>query len=161
MFPKIPSWEAMHPLVVHFPIALLMVAPLLVALGLVLKRHAYGLTLGGWILMALGTEGAWVSVSTGEAAVAFALRGSAQILEAIERHRVAAANVRTVFTVMTVLFAALTWGPARVSRPLPPRVHLGLTIVLLAAYAGALLLLMKAAHFGGLLVHEYGIRAEL
>ena len=32
-FPPIPSWDGLHPLIVHFPIALLLVAPLLVVLG--------------------------------------------------------------------------------------------------------------------------------
>lgn len=161
MFPKIPSWEGMHPLVVHFPVALLLVAPLLVMLGIVLRAHARGLTIGGVVLMALGTAGAWVAILTGEAATELVKHGAPAVLEAIERHRAAAGNVRTVFTVLTLLFAGLMWLPANVARRLSPRAHLGLTLVLLAAYGGATLLLVKAAHHGGLLVHEYGIRAPV
>ena len=32
--PPIPGWYELHPLVVHFPIALLLIAPLFVLLGL-------------------------------------------------------------------------------------------------------------------------------
>lgn len=161
MFPKIPSWEGMHPLVVHFPVALLIVAPLLVMLALVLRAHARGLTIGGLVLMTLGTAGAWVAILTGEAATDLVKHGAPAMLEAIERHRSAAGNVRTVFTVLTLLFAGLTWLPARLAVRLSPRARLGVTLVLLAAYGGAMLLLVKAAHLGGLLVHEYGIRAQV
>ena len=161
MFPKIPSWEGLHPLVVHFPIALLLVAPMLVVLGLVMRTHGRGLTIGALILMALGTAGAWVALWTGEAATELAKHGAPTVLEAIERHRSAAGSVRTVFTVLTLLFAALTWLPESLSRRLSPRARLGLTLVLLAAYGGAMLLLANAAHLGGLLVHEYGIRAQV
>ena len=161
MLPDIPSWEGLHPLVVHFPVALLVVAPALVALGLVLRVHGRGLTIGAVVLMALGTAGAWVSSWTGDAAAELARRGGPAVLQAIERHQTAAENVRTVFTALTVLFVALTWLPARLDRRVSPRARLGLTIVLLAAYGGALLLLVNAAHLGGLLVHEYGIRAEV
>ncbi len=44
--PSAPPWEGMHPLVVHFPIALLMVSPILILIGLLWAlpshRHAYG-----------------------------------------------------------------------------------------------------------------------
>ena len=32
-FPTIPSWDALHPLVIHFPIALLLVVPFLIVVG--------------------------------------------------------------------------------------------------------------------------------
>ena len=35
--PPIPSWDGLHPLIIHFPIALLLVAPLLVLIGALLK----------------------------------------------------------------------------------------------------------------------------
>lgn len=161
MFPKIPSWEGLHPLVVHFPVALLLVAPLLVVLSLLLSKQGRGLALGALILMALGTAGAWVSLFTGEAAAELAKQGAPDVLKAIERHRTAAASVRTVFTLLTLLFAGLTWLPASLSQRLSPRARLGLTLVLLAAYGGSMLLLARAAHLGGLLVHEYGIRAQV
>lgn len=161
MFPKLPSWQGAHPLVVHFPVALLLVAPLLVGLGIVVRAHARGLTVAGVLLMALGTAGAWAAIWTGEAAADLVRHGAPAILDALERHRVAAGNVRTVFTVLTLLFAGLTFPPRPLARRLEPRARLGLTLVLLAAYGGATLLLVNAAHRGGLLVHEFGIRAPI
>jgi len=161
VFPKLPSFEGLHPLVVHFPVALLLVAPALVVLSLLLRAHGRGLMLGALVLMALGTIGAWVSIWTGEAATELAAQGAPAVREAIERHRVAAGSVRTVFTVLTLLFAALTWLPDGLARRLSPRARLGLTLVLLGAWGGSMLLLAKAAHLGGLLVHEYGIRSPV
>ena len=35
-FPPIPSWDGLHPLIIHFPIVLLLVAPVLVLIGALL-----------------------------------------------------------------------------------------------------------------------------
>jgi len=51
MFPPIPSWDAMHPLIVHFPIALLLVTPLLVIFGIVLPKQARGLFIAALVVM--------------------------------------------------------------------------------------------------------------
>lgn len=36
-FPPLPSWQAIHPLVVHFPSALPLIAPLFIETGLARK----------------------------------------------------------------------------------------------------------------------------
>jgi uncharacterized membrane protein len=35
--PPLPTWQAIHPLIVHFPIALLLVAPLFIVIGTLRK----------------------------------------------------------------------------------------------------------------------------
>lgn len=65
--PPIPAWNSLHPLIVHSPIALLMVAPILMIVGLLAKPERALLT-SALIGMALGTTGAWLAVATGEAA---------------------------------------------------------------------------------------------
>ena len=37
--PPIPSWEGLHPLIIHFPIVLLLVTPVLVLVGALLKAE--------------------------------------------------------------------------------------------------------------------------
>ncbi|HMM34152.1 MAG TPA: hypothetical protein PKA62_05380, partial [Thermoanaerobaculia bacterium] len=66
--PPMPSWDGLHPLIVHFPVALLLVAPVLVLLALVVRGHRRGLLLAALALMVLGTAASWVAVSTVEAA---------------------------------------------------------------------------------------------
>ena len=54
--PPIPSWQAIHPLVVHFPIALLLIAPVFILIGIALKpERRFPFLLVALILMALGT----------------------------------------------------------------------------------------------------------
>ena len=36
VLPPVPNWSELHPLVIHFPIALLLVAPLFVIAGVIL-----------------------------------------------------------------------------------------------------------------------------
>ena len=40
--PPIPSWDGLHPLIIDFPIALLLVAPLLVLIGALQGGHISG-----------------------------------------------------------------------------------------------------------------------
>jgi uncharacterized membrane protein len=37
--PPIPSWEGLHPLIIHFPIVLLLIAPFLILIGAFLPRE--------------------------------------------------------------------------------------------------------------------------
>ena len=63
--PPIPPWNGCHVLVVHFPIALLLVAPLFILLGLVVPRLNRAFYLAGLLLMALGACGAILAVEAG------------------------------------------------------------------------------------------------
>ena len=67
--PPIPSWEGLHPLVIHFPIVLLLVAPLLVLVGALLKPEKGRQVL--YVALALliaGTLSTFLATATGEAA---------------------------------------------------------------------------------------------
>lgn len=153
----IPPWNGLHPLIVHFPIALLMVAPILIVVALLAKQERAFLT-SALIVMALGTAGAWLAVATGEAAghLAEGIPGAEPLLE---RHEEMAESARTVFTVLTLVFAALIAVPWALKREPPRAVRLGSYGGLLAVYAGALLFLANTAHQGARLVHEKGVHA--
>jgi len=68
MLPPIPAWDGLHPLIVHFPIGLLLVAPVFLVLSQLFPKHARCFALSALILMALGTTATFVAVSTGLAA---------------------------------------------------------------------------------------------
>ena len=53
--PPIPTWQVLHPLVIHFPIALLFVAPVFLLLAVLLPKNSRWLQLPALILMVLGT----------------------------------------------------------------------------------------------------------
>ena len=135
--------ESVHPLVVHFPIALLMTALRLDGLALALKRpglHRVAL----WNL-SLGTIGAGVAVRTGLWAAEIA-KHTFEIHQVMELHR-------------KLGIATLVLGIVVVAWRLWKRDQLGLrarlaTLVLMLAIAGTL---GYGAHLGGRLVYEFGV----
>lgn len=157
-FPPIPSWDGLHPLVIHFPVALLLVAPVLVVLGALWKKHASGLLLAALVLMVLGTAAAYVAVETGEAAAELADR-SPEINPVLHHHQQLAERTRLVFTGLTVVFAAIVLVPAFLKREFKRPLQLAIYALFLVLYAGGALLLANTAHNGGRLVHEFGVRA--
>ena len=67
--PPIPTWQAVHPLIIHFPIVLLLIAPLFIVIGVTMDpARSFPFLLVALILMALGTVSTFVAISSGEAA---------------------------------------------------------------------------------------------
>ena len=157
MFPPIPTWDGLHPLVVHFPIALLRVAPLFMLAGLVLPKRGRPFAIAALVLILLGTLGLFVTASTGHAAGELAERNP-QISKVLERHEELGQLARNLFAILAPVYAAL------VLVPLPKLlawVRVAAQIVFLIVFLGGALLLANAAHEGGRLVHEFGVRAMM
>ena len=67
--PPIPGWEGLHPLIIHFPIVLLLVAPLLFLVGALLKpEKGRPVLYVALALMVAGTLSVFLAAATGEAA---------------------------------------------------------------------------------------------
>jgi uncharacterized membrane protein len=158
LLPPLPAWDGLHPLIIHFPIALLLVAPVLLAIGIVMRERGRPWLLAALLLTALGTIAAWVAVSTGEAAGALAER-TPEINAAIERHESLAELVRNLFTVITLLFTAILFGPGLLHRHVVPRITTLAWFVLLAVFGIGALAVVHTGHEGGRLVHEFGVRS--
>lgn len=161
--PPIPAWDGLHPLIIHFPIALFFVAPLLIVASMAVPRKlSPGFAMSALAMMVLATISAFIAVSTGEAAGELAERWQPGVEAAIERHEEMAETARTVFTVLTGVFVVLAIGPMLLTKkPIPRKVVVAAQGLFLLAYAPGMLLLANAAHEGGVLVHEYGVRAML
>jgi uncharacterized membrane protein len=158
-FPPIPSWDALHPLIIHFPIALLLIAPLFIIVGAVMhpaKGRAYHLA--GLALMCLGTVAVFVAVATGEAAgeVSERIAGVKQVLDT---HETLAERTRIVFSVLSVIFTAVLFVPRLLKHVESRLVTTTLPLAFLVLYCAGVLLLVNTAHNGGRLVHEFGVRA--
>ncbi len=168
MLPALPpSWDGLHPLVVHFPIALFVVAPIFVLLGVVTGMRSF--MLSALLLLVMGTVASFVATNTGEAA--YDAIEPDEVMEILdpdyEYDDVATAHgeqtelARNIFTGITVLYSALVIAaylkPATVK--LKPRLALGLVILALCGWGN--LVMANAAHLGGELVHIHGVRAVL
>jgi uncharacterized membrane protein len=161
--PPLPAWDGLHPLIVHFPIALLLIVPLFVLLGLV-PRVGPGFRLAALVLMILGTVAAFVAVETGEAAGQLVIRNE-QIDPVLQAHAELAETVRNVYTGLSALYLLGLLVPAvlrktgRLKQALPWPVPVLATVVFVALWGAANLLLANVGHLGGRLVHEFGVQA--
>lgn len=153
-----PPWSHVHPLVVHFPIALLIVAPALVLLGLLLPSLRAGIHLAALVLLLFGTLGALLAWATGEAASNLAQR-TPELRAALDHHEHFAQLGTLLFAVLTLLFVLL-WLRYRSRRQAPLKgLAVSLYLLWLVAAAGAMSVLSVAGYFGGRMVHELGIHA--
>ncbi|MBI3324292.1 MAG: DUF2231 domain-containing protein [Candidatus Omnitrophica bacterium] len=141
------SWpfpmQSAHPMVVHFPIALLSVAALLDLLALALKRpgiHRVAL----WNLT-LGTLAAACAVLSG-------LRAESVAKHSFEIEKVMALHERLGITTLILSLMASAWRLAHRDR-LSPRARMLTTLVGLLAVGS----LAFGAHLGGRLVYEFGV----
>jgi uncharacterized membrane protein len=160
IFPPIPSWDALHPLIIHFPIALLLVAPVLVLLGILLAKQGRGLLIAALVVMALGTIGTFIAVATGEAAGELAER-TPGVAAVLERHEELAQTTRAIFTALTIVFAGILFVPTILKRGLGRKSATVVSLVFLLFYGVGAVVLANVAHQGGRLVHEYGVRAMM
>ena len=159
MLPPVPTWDAMHPMVVHFPIALLLVAPLFVVTAAVWRRYELPLAVSALSLMALGAAGAFVAAATGEAGEGAVNSPAAEAV--LERHEELAEVVEVTFAALTGAFAAIVFLPRLIRRTPPAALRAGMYGVFLLAYAVGSVILANTAHQGGRLVHELGVRAAI
>ena len=160
LLPPGPTWDGLHPLVIHFPIALLLVAPVFIVAGLAAPRLAPSCFAAAVTLMGLGVVATWVAVASGHAAAELVEQEGA-VRAVLQRHAKLGELTRNVFTALTLVFAAFVFLPARLKRPLSRGLTAGLGLLFLVLYAAGALLVANTAHQGARLVHEFGVHAVL
>ncbi|MBX7172062.1 MAG: hypothetical protein K1X72_13950 [Pyrinomonadaceae bacterium] len=160
MLPPIPSWDGLHPIIVHFPIALLLVAPVLILLGMFFGKNNRAFMLSAFILMVIGTIATFIAVSTGESAGELAER-LVNAESILENHEELAETTRTVFTALTIIFGAIIVVPLILKKELGKKILIPISCAFLVFYSAGAVLLINTAHQGGRLVHEFGVRAMM
>jgi uncharacterized membrane protein len=161
MASPLSSWDALHPFAIHFPIALLFAAPLFVIAGLAIPKVGRWFSVSALALMLLGTAGAIVAVSTGEAAADALKTTSAAVEKTLELHEEMSEAARTVFAILALVYAAIIFGPVALKKELKPKINILIQSAFLIFYAAGMILLANAAHQGGLLVHQHGVQARV
>lgn len=159
--PPVPGWDAMHPLLIHFPIVLLLLAPLFVLIATILRppRNRPYMTVA-LIMLLLGTLSLFFAASSGEEAAELADRDGG-INAIISTHQALASTCEIFFSVLSACFAGIYIWP-RVSRRLETRIiSTVVPLVFVCLYSLGLLYLINTAHAGGRLVHEFGVHAMM
>lgn len=156
----IPTWHALHPLVIHFPIALLFVAPVLVLIAMMMRRSGTVMNTAALVVMIIGTGASYLAIATGDAAGEVAAK-TAAVAGVLERHEELSEATSVAFSILTGLFALMLVGPLVLRKPLPRRAAVIASSAFLGLWAFGLGLLTVAAHHGGRLVHELGVHAQL
>lgn len=159
-FPSIPGWDGIHPAMVHFPIALLLVAPLLLLVSLLARQSWRTWANAALVLMALGTVAAWLAVGSGHAAGQLVDKVGGLQRE-IGRHEQLGVMTRNLFTLITVVFAGLMLLPRMLKKPMAPVWRITAHAVFLLLYVACTGLLANTANQGGRLVHEFGVKAMI
>ncbi len=160
LMPPIPPQEGLHPLIVHFPIGLLLTVPLFIIAAALWKSKTREVFLGATALVVLGTLGAFAATMTGEwgEGAAKGIPGADAILDRHESLGETARNAFVGASVAMLVLSAVVW---RKHDKLKGVVRVLGAVVILALYAVPCVVLAKAAHEGARLVHEAGVRAPL
>jgi uncharacterized membrane protein len=141
VFPGVQHLQNIHPLLVHFPIALLSAAALMYWLGFLARRESW-LWTGLWTLV-LGALGAAAAVGSG-------LYAEPGVMLAPSVKTALLANHKRIMIAVLILSALLAlWAMA--ARPMPARgrgVFLATLVVVVA-------LIAKGADYGGRMVYDY------
>lgn len=157
--PPVPGWDELHPLVIHFPIALLLVTPLFIIVGVIANpQKGRPFLVAALVLMLLGTGATYLAIATGEAAGEIVER-TPVVSAVLEKHEDLAEMARIVFSVLTFLFAAILFLPRILKRETSALTARILPLAFLLFYSAGAIILVNTAHNGGKLVHELGVRA--
>jgi len=157
----IPAWDSIHPMIIHFPIVLLLLTPFLILVGALGRpERSHTILYVALAVMIAGTVGTYFAVASGEAAAQLAERNP-QVEAVLEHHEQLAEATRIGFSVLTVIFAAILVIPQVLKMASTRLASTVLPLAFLLLYGGGVLLLTNTAHNGGRLVHEFGVTAAV
>lgn len=158
-FPSLPSWDSMHPLIIHFPIALLLLSPLFILISAIMrppKGRPY--MIAALLVLVLGTGSPFIAGSTGHAASELAERGGA-VDAVLEAHEDLASETQIVFAGLSAILLGMFFVPRAFRRQESRLFSTFLPLAFLALYGVGFIFLVNTAHAGGRLVHEFGVHA--
>ncbi len=145
--PLLPTWAPnLHPLVIHFPIALIVVAAFADLVDTLFGRPGW-LTSAATTLFVLGSAAAIAACLTGQQALdTVFMPGMAHPI--VQAHRTWAIATASYFSVLTLIRVSVAFRA-----PLARRYRVALLVAALVGVAG----LQQTAERGGRLVYEQGV----
>lgn len=103
--PPLPNWSGLHPLLTHFPVALIFLSPVSVVLGAVLNgAWARRCLIMSLLLLGAGATMMYVAISTGVDAVSIH-QLSTEMRGVLDEHRSMAKGATSALTVAALLYA--------------------------------------------------------
>jgi uncharacterized membrane protein len=159
-FPPLPTWDSLHPLIVHFPIVLLLLSPLFILIGAILPPLKGRPYMTSALIILLGTISLFVASATGEAAATLTNRGGA-VDAVLAAHEHLASQTEILFSSLSIVLAGMV-GLSKVFRQQETRLAWTFpAVAFLVLYCAGILFIVNTAHEGGRLVHEFGVRATI
>jgi len=141
--PEVLRTETWHPLIVHFPIVLLLVSTAFKLLFIIDKRETWDH--GGSLLLYAGAIAAWVAVYTGSLADAVVVRGLCDPV-VLETHENMGYLLSTLFTAASVL--DMLW------RFIPRLKIVTIQIIIVIIMVSGTAVLSYTGHLGASLVYQ-------
>ena len=166
LLPPLPPPEGWHPLIVHFPIALLMIAPVLVIVGLFGKRCIMAWWGAAALMLIIGSVCAWIATYTGglsvkadlvAAAMAMNPDASKAIQETLHKHAEYAEATRNIFTMVSLVFGAFVGFIMVTKRELSRAATASIAVAFLVLWGFGAYKLTQTGHLGATLVHTYQV----
>lgn len=157
--PPIPAWDSLHVLIIHFPIALLLLSPIFIAISAVpTPPRGRPYMISALITLLLGTASVFIATSTGHSAAELAERGG-PVDAVLKMHEELAEETEIVFAGLSAILLGMYALPRILGRGESRLFSTFLPSAFLALYAVGVLFLVNTAHAGGRLVHEFGVHA--
>lgn len=154
------DWGSIHPLVIHFPIVLLLIVPLFILAGLLFPKQNKNLFGTALVLLWCGVLAIFLSVATGEIA-SEAVPKTSEAFSTLKLHYNLAELSRNIFAALAAVFTLYFFLLSLLEKKLKTSLHMILVLLYILAYSACLLILANTAHQGGKLVHKYGVRSTL
>lgn len=158
--PPMQPWDAIHPLIVHIPIGILIVVPVFIVLSLIVPAWAKHYSVSALVLLLLGTAGTFLAISSGDAGAELVER-TPEINVILGNHAHLADQTRLIFTIITILYAIFVIVQLLMKKKMKHGVFAVIGIIFLAAVGTGILSLADTGHLGARLVHEQGIKAMI
>jgi uncharacterized membrane protein len=158
--PTPPAFDGLHPLVVHFALAIPLIVPVFLVIALAWKSQWRAMLVASLVTCALGTAFMLLAIQTGEATEKYAhmVEGTGPTLH---RHEELAELARNLFLGVTATLTIATIIAFKSGDRIKTTTRLGLLAGCLLVWLLPALVLANAAHAGGELVHVHGVKAPI